>query len=271
MPILAMHSLPDTPPTAYRRDYRRWLVVVALLWLLLLMRTIPASWALAAIGQPIRLDSTAGTIWQGSVEGLMLPFRNGYLALGRVDWQVLPAISLRHGALCAAVTQRLGPQRLAGQVCSRGSRHWTLHNLSLELPAAATQAPGGLRLGGELLFDVAQTQVRAGRLDSLQGSGSWQNAAVHNGQRWLVLGILGLQASALPADSPTPGTGNRVALDVFDITGPGSVDLRLIVATDGNFNLAGDVVLHESASEALRRTLALVAAARQGNSYRIDL
>lgn len=247
----------------------RLLVPALLFTLLWLLATIPAYWALAAAGPNLAASGISGTVWRGTAGSLMLRMGETWLALGETHWRLLPLVSLRSGALCIGVESRLAEQAMQGQVCALSGNRLQVTNLELELPAAATQLPGGLQLAGSVLLQVESLRMQDAQLQRVAARGSWEGAALHDGRRWIDLGTLGMQT----VDENTL-VGLRQGFpewQLFDVSGPLQLDLRAGMDAGGRLRLAGEASPRASAAPALVSILDFVAAGRSGEAYRIAL
>lgn len=173
--------------------------------------TCPADFVYAHFAEdfaPLRLREVSGTVWQGRAEGARLLGRE----LGAVDWRLQP-LPLLHGEVVARVSLA-GPEITAAGIVTRRRDEAGVRDARLTVPArlaAPALAIPALDLLGTIDIDVARAVVHGTRVDAVQGSARWRDAAVAGAVQARIGDLLAAFASA--------GDGT-ISGDVKDAGGP---------------------------------------------------
>lgn len=243
--------------------------LASLIFLVWLVAIVPAHWVLKVLEPTLAAEAVGGTVWRGQAASVMLATGGQWLALGRSEWQVLPGVSLRAGALCFSLQAELAEQAMQGILCAGGAQSLRIPQLELELPAAATQQPGGLQLGGSLLLSVQDLVLHAGQIQGFEARGSWQDAALYVGVGWLELGNLAMQTTteqSLPELQP-----GMPEWHVFTVAESPSLDMRLGVDGKGQLRMRGMIEVPPDAPPGLQRSLGMIASSQNGNQYFVEI
>lgn len=227
-----------------------WILLPALFWLFLVVRATPAQWGLWAAGLPVQMDGASGTIWNGQVANVIVPYPGGSYSLGSLEWELNPW-SLLTLSPCARFTTELANQTTSGRVCGGLGGTLKLTDAQLTLPAAAAEIWAPVRVRGQVDAQIQSLTYADNQIQNLQGSGSWNNASYHNSQIWVDLGTIAFDLSE-------DGQGG-IGAKVFDIDGPLQLDLSSQFSLAGEYVIRGDIVLRPDAPQEIGQLLMIVA------------
>jgi general secretion pathway protein N len=227
-----------------------WIGLPLLIWLGLVIRATPAQWGLAMAGLPVQMDGVTGTIWDGRVANVVVPYGGAYYSLGELEWKLDPW-SLLAMSPCAKFNTELGTQTTAGTACAGLGGALTLKDTQLNLPAGIAEVWAPVRVRGHVDAQVKNLVFADNQIRELQGSGSWSNAYYHNSQTWVPLGTIAF-------DLTQDGNGG-LAAKVFDIDGPLKLDLNSQFSLAGAYDIRGNIVLKPGAPQEIGQLLMIVA------------
>lgn len=227
-----------------------WIVLPLVVWLALVIRVTPAHWAVWAAGLPLQMDGVTGTIWNGRVANVVVPYGGSYYSLGTLQWDLNPW-SLLTLSPCAEFSTELGSQTTAGIACAAPGGTVTLKNTQLTLPAGIAEIWAPVRVRGQMDAQIKSLTFSDHQIRELNGTGSWSNAFYHNSQTWVPLGTIAFDLSQ-------DGQGG-IAAKVFDIEGPMELDLNSRLTLAGAYDIRGDIVLRPGAPQEIAQLLMIIA------------
>lgn len=239
-----------------------WISALALLWLILVIRNIPAQWGLSLAGASLQAEGISGTVWSGRAANVVLPFQNQRYALGKLEWKLSPW-SLLLLKPCLELSSEYQSQSLQGEACVGLGGSSEFNNVVVKLPADIIKLwlpVDGVR--GNLLFRVDTLEMEGERIVKLSGKGRWDDAYYHNSFDWMKLGAVAFDFR----ESPDGG----VLTEVVDIDGPLKLDLLYQFSLQGTFQLKGDVIVQPNAPKELVQVLTAVADEKGANHFYID-
>lgn len=238
-----------------------WIALPLLVWLVLVVRATPAQWGLAVAGLPVQMDGISGTIWNGSVANVVVPYPGGSYSLGSLDWQLDPW-SLLSLSPCAQFNTQLASQTSAGKVCAGLGGTVVLENAQLSLPAAAAEIWAPVRVRGQVGAQIQHLTFADQQIKELTGSGSWTGANYHNSHNWVNLGTIAFDLS-------DDGEGG-LAAKVFDIEGPLQLDMNSQFSLAGAYAIRGNVVLRPNAPQDIAQLLTIVAEETRRGEFKFE-
>lgn len=238
-----------------------WIVLPFALWLVLVVRATPAQWGLWLANLPVQMDGISGTIWQGRVSNVVVPYAGGSYALGTLEWQLDPW-SLLTLSPCASFTTELANQNSAGIACSNLAGELILRDAQVSAPAALAQIWAPVQVRGQVDAQIQQLVLSDQQIRKVVGSGSWTNAAYHNSQAWVPLGTLAFDLAE--------GEQGGVAARVFDIEGPMEVDLNSQFSLAGAYAIRGSINLRPAAPPELGQLLSVIASRTGRDQFAIE-
>src|SRR5690606_2785495 len=203
-----------------------WLLLALLLWLVFVIRTVPAIWGAYAMtrnGQ-LALSGVSGSIWNGSASLASFKVDEVDYSLGQFHWKLHPW-SLLTLKPCADIVTEMDRQQIEGEVCAGFSGSLQLRNTSISAPATLLQTTLPLAVDGQLSVRIEEMEVQGDFLRRLRGNLSWTAARIHNGNNWMVLGSY---AAELADDSQ-----GGIAAQVFHLDGPLEADMQIRLAAGG--------------------------------------
>jgi general secretion pathway protein N len=238
-----------------------WIGLPLLVWLGLVVRATPAQWGLAIAGLPVQMDGITGTIWNGRVTNVVVPYGGEYYSLGKLEWDLNPW-SLLTLSPCAEFSTELGNQTTAGTACTGLGGSLTLTDAQLNLPAGMAEIWAPVRLRGQVDAQIQTLVFADNQIHELRGSGSWSNAYYHNSQVWVPLGTLAFDLSQ-------NGEGG-IAAKVFDIEGPLQLDLDSQFDLAGAYTIRGNIILRPGAPQEIAQLLMIVARETQRGQFSVE-
>lgn len=246
-----------------KKNLRRsaWILIPLLVFIFLVVRATPAQWGIALAGLPVQTEGISGTIWQGRVANVVIPYHGGHYALGRLEWEMSPWSLLRLSP-CVRFRTELEYQMSDGTACSTVGGRLTLKDTRLSVPAAIAELWAPVRLRGQLDAHIASATIVNDQVRELLGSGSWTNAEFHNSQIWIGLGTIAFDLSE-------NGQGG-IAAQIFDIDGPLDLDLNSSFDPAGSYLVRGTIALRPQAPVEIGQLLRIVAEEEQAGRFRIE-
>jgi hypothetical protein len=215
----------------------------------ILIARFPAVWAAGALPPWLSCDDIAGTIWNGSCNGLTLRHQQ---LIGDVVWQLHPErllaarlaahAQLTQGTTFAAADVEWGP---GARLLARNVHA----NFDLN-PALIPALPANL--SGSARADISYIQMRSKRLIDLRGRIEVQDLVQHEGAA-TPLGSYSLAFTRAAPDSVPIG-------ELHDLGGPLSLDGTLRITPEPGFVLDGKVATRASAPQELTRELQILGA-----------
>lgn len=221
---------------------RGWLLI-ALLFVLVLLWRLPASWVTGLLPANTRCDSPSGTLWAGQCGRLLVKA----VGLRNVSWELLPG-ELVHGKL--GVRAQVHDPSVDGSAKALVNVHGALqgYDLLARLPLPSgllPELPAGW--SGILVVDLPRFAVAAGQLQSLSGH----------------VRLLELQQAAPHADLGgfewQLGDGafkdGRLSGPLHDLGGPVRLQGTLMAGLRGEYDIDARLLAADGASDTVRQML----------------
>jgi general secretion pathway protein N len=238
-----------------------WVAVPLTVWLALVIRATPAHWGIWLAGLPVQMDGVTGTVWDGRVANVVIPYGGNYYSLGTLEWDLDPW-SLLTLSPCAEFSTELGNQTTAGTACAGLGGTLTLKNTELSLPTGIAEIWAPVQVRGQVDAQIQRLTFSDNQIRELNGSGSWSHAFYHNSQTWVPLGTI---AFDLSEDSQ-----GGLAAKVFDIEGPVEVDLDSRFSLAGAYDIRGNIALRPGAPQEIGQLLMIVARETQRGQFSVE-
>lgn len=238
-----------------------WILAPLLVFLFFVVRAVPAQWGIAMAGLPLQMEGISGTIWQGRVANVVLPYPGGHYSLGKLEWEMSPWSLLRF-APCVHFSTELESQTSTGTACSSLRRRLSLKDTRVSVPAAIAELWAPVRLRGQVDAHIASMTLVGEQVRDLLGNGSWTNAEFHNSHSWVSLGTIAF-------DLTENGEGG-IAARMFDIEGPLDLDLNSSVQLNGAYVIRGTIGLRPEAPVEIGQLLRIVGEEVQRDQFRIE-
>ncbi|MEX1031860.1 MAG: type II secretion system protein N [Cellvibrionaceae bacterium] len=238
-----------------------WILLPLIVWLALVVRATPAQWGIWAADLPVQMDGVTGTIWNGQVANVVVPYPGGSYSLGTLNWELNPWSVLTFSP-CAAFKTELADQTTSGTVCAGLGGSLVVEDAQVNLPAAVAEIWAPIRVRGQVDAQIESLTFADNKIRELRGKGSWSNAHYHNSQIWIKLGTIAF-------DLGEDGQGGMNA-KVFDIEGPLQLDLDSQFTLAGAYTIRGNIVLRPDAPEEIAQLLAIVAEEIRRGEYNVE-
>ncbi|MGQ9426936.1 type II secretion system protein N [Gilvimarinus sp. F26214L] len=238
-----------------------WILLPLLVWLALVVRNTPAQWGIWLAGLPLQMDGVTGTVWNGQVANVVLPYGGEAYSLGRLDWTLNPW-SLLTLSPCARFNTELNGQTASGTACAGLGNRLILKDTEVSVPAAIAEIWAPVRVRGRVDAQIVHMTLAEDQVRSLRGSGSWSGASYHNSQSWVNLGTIAF-------DLTEDGEGG-VGAQVFDIEGPLELDLNSRFTLAGAYAIRGNIGLRQDAPPELGQLLRIVANQTRPGQFSVE-
>ena len=227
---------------------RRWLLLALVLFLFLLLMTIPARIIGSVLPSQLALDGISGTLWQGQAARARFKLPQGDFVLGRITWQLNP-FSLLLFKPTVQLETRWGGQRFVGELIVRGRESFDMNQVSAQVDVALARRFAPLYIGGSLRAEIGSLRVTDQRLHSMQGRLTWQNAAWTANSGDVALGTYVLDINGQSGEV----TGEVVTLS-GELAVAGNVSL-----TDRRYKVALNLAGPATNNQGLRDALVIMA------------
>lgn len=211
-----------------------WIALGVVLFVVFLVRSIPAHWGAFALtqGTGIALSGVTGTLWDGRASLASVNTGQQEISLGQLSWRLQP-LSLLTLRPCVLVSTKLDRQTFDGQACVMGST-LRLRDAEANLPISLLQAQIPIPVQGQLSLHVSEMRLRGDILDALAAKLTWNNAQAFNGSKWMSIGSYG-------ADLSDDGN-NGVAAKIVNLDGPIELDAQLNLRAPSGGSINGTLV-----------------------------
>jgi len=221
-----------------------WITALVVLFLVVVIKNIPAQWGLYLIKAPLQVSGLSGTVWNGKAASVVLPLQQGAYALGEVQWQLSPW-SLLAVTPCADIKTKLENQQISGNACVGLGGSLELENTQIAVPAKIAEVFAPIvEVDGEILLHVETLDLDQNQIKNLTGSGSWNGARFYNSTSWVGLGTVGF-------DFNDDGQGG-IQAKIYDVEGPIQVQLDSQFNLTGNYLTEGEIQLRPNAPQEMR-------------------
>jgi len=241
-----------------------WILFGLALWLVLVIRDIPASWTGKVISRSMpgmELQGLTGTFWEGRAAQVLVTVDGARYSLGELRWEVKPW-SLLQLTPCADFKTELHRQRLAGLACVHLDGSWSVRDAEFSGPAALAELWVPVQVDGNLSVRLDELRMQADRIEVLKGNSSWRDARFHNSHQWLTLGTF---AAELNADN-----NGGVDARIFDLGGTLALELMANFAYRSSApSLKGTAQLRPGAPQELAQLFTVLGYQEVNGSYDI--
>jgi general secretion pathway protein N len=221
-----------------------WITLLAILaFAVILIARMPVSWVAGFIPRNVSCAELAGTVWNGSCNGLIAE----NVQVGNASWDLRP-FALLTGKLAGYVEVTRGPNYVRGDV-SASRNVITAQNLQADMPLDPTlisQLPRDL--SGVVRANLASIRLEKGIITSVEGLIEAHNLVQRSGGQRLELGDYSLTFPAAdPAKEPVG--------ELRSLSGPLNVEGTLNLTREPGFVLEGLVSSGPDASPQLVQEL----------------
>jgi len=251
-----------------------WIGFAIVLWLVLVIATIPAGWAVYVLQQVLPNWRVAaadidGSIWYGSVGKAQLIIDDKPLTLNEFKWQshlssllwLEPCISLSARSHSPPHSHR---QSLSVNVCvSLLSGRLQLRHGQANISVSALEPWLLMRLRGNASVSLKSMIISRDGVKHIDGALTWRQAQFHNSRHWIDLGELQVQL----ADDRAGGLRGQLT-DVQQ--GPIAATLTIEAPKKGGLSVSGKVVPKATAQQAIHETLRIIGKLDSNDGYLID-
>jgi general secretion pathway protein N len=246
---------------------KRYLITFAVvLWLALILSTIPASWAVYILQKNLpnwQIAGVSGNLWHGSAQKSQLLIDNKTFPLGELQWRLDPLGLLRLRP-CISFSAHSQHQRLAADTClSMLSHKFRLENGQFTINAAALEPWLAVRLRGDFDILLKSTVIKNKNFETIDGTITWQQAQFHNSKTWINLGDF----QAHLTDNKAGGLQSRWTNSE---QGPLTVDLTIEVPKKNSLRISGNITPHATAQPVIHETLHIIGKPDNQGGYAID-
>lgn len=220
-----------------------WISFLVVIFLFVVIRNIPAHWALWAANAPVQMSGVTGTLWNGKAASAVIPVPDATYALGEVEWN-LSFWSLLTAKPCATVKTDLDEQKISGLACVGLGGDLQLENMQVAVSAKLGEIlVPVVEVQGDILMLIESLEFSNNEVTELIGSGSWSSAQFYNSTSWLKLGTIGFEFNQ-------DGQGG-IKAKVFDVEGPLKLELDSQFDLLGTYLTEGEVGLRPGAPSEL--------------------
>ena len=244
-----------------------WAALVISLWLVLVLSTLPASWAVYIAQNTLpnwQVSAVNGNFLQGKVHNNQLVIDNKPFPLGELKWQLNP-ITFLWLTPCVKFTTHLRNQVLSANVCLSlidGQLH--LYNGRFSINATALEPWLAVRLEGSADMTMKSMSFKKGSVSDVEGVIKWRKAQFHNSRTWVDLGNLEIRLS-------DNGAGDMQGKLTNIGPGPLTADLTIEISSTSGLSISGEVtpnVKEQSTSnEAFHQTLQIIGKPNKRGGY----
>jgi general secretion pathway protein N len=221
-----------------------WITLLAILaFAVILIARMPVSWVAGFIPKNVSCAELAGTVWNGSCNGLVAQ----NVQVGNASWDLRP-FALLTGKLAGYVEVTRGPNYVRGDVAASGNAV-TARNLQADMPLDPTlisQLPRDL--SGVVRANLASIRLEKGIITSVEGLIEAHNLVQSSRGERLELGDYSL---TFPAADPSKEPVGQLR----SLSGPLNVEGTLKLTREPGFVLEGLVSTGPDASPQLVREL----------------
>ncbi len=229
-----------------------WITLLAVLaFAVILIARLPVQWVAGFIPKGISCTELAGTVWDGTCNGLIAQ----NLQVGNISWHLRPAALLGR-KLAAYVELTRGASFARGDVeAASGGDNLTARNLQVEMPLDPALIPQLPRdLSGTVRANLGSIHIEKGVITSVQGQLEAHDLVQSSRGQRLALGDYSL---TFPAADP----GKEPLGRLRSLSGPLDVEGTLRLTREPGFVLEGRVAPGAEASPQLVRELSYLGAA----------
>ena len=244
-----------------------WAAFAISLWLVLVLSTLPASWAVYIAQNTLpnwQVSDINGNFWQGNARNNQLFIDNKPFPLGELKWQLNP-ISFLWLTPCVKFTTHLRNQILSANACLSlidGELH--LYNGRLSINVAALDPWLAVRLEGSADMAMKSMVFKAGNFSEVEGIIKWRKAQFHNSRTWIDLGDLEVSLS-------NNGVGEMQGKLTNIEPGPLTTDLTIEIPKASGLSISGEVALNSkeqsTSNEALQHMLQIIGKPNKQGGY----
>ncbi|WP_370980681.1 type II secretion system protein N [Agaribacterium sp. ZY112] len=236
-----------------------------LYFLYLLVSSAPAAWAAWAAHKAVPslwLNNVEGTLWSGRAKLAQIDMGAESLALGELRWELSPW-TLLIAKPCMKFETLLPNQQISGSFCQSVFGQSTLSDFNADLPVENLSSILPVQALGPISLQVLEASFDGdARIESLDARLSWQQARVHNGDKWMSLGSFAAKAKA--------DEQGGVQADVFDLDGPYKSALVARWSAGQAWVVDGTITPQEGADELVVQGLQLLGEDLGDGSYRVQ-
>ncbi len=226
-----------------------WITLLAILaFAIILIARLPVRWVAGFIPKNVSCAELAGTVWNGSCDGLVAQ----NVQVGNVSWD-LRAVPLLSGKVAGHFQLLRGTNFARGDIEASSNGSFTARNLQVDMPLDPTLMPQLPRnLSGTVKANLQSIHVEKNTILSVQGQLEARDLMQGGNQR-LTLGDYSLTFP--PADPSTEPVGQLRSL-----SGPLNVEGSLRLTREPGFVLEGLVAPGPDASPQLVKELSYLGA-----------
>lgn len=245
---------------------RYWVIIFVSFFLVLVLAKAPASWAMSLMAKALpgwQVAQVKGSFWQGEAGAAQFMVDGQPLSLGRIKWKMQPLGLLRLKP-CVRFSASRTDQVVDGEACvSLLSQTISSDNLKVRLDLKQIEPWLLVRLQGKAQLDLTRFSFADNQFKDLQGQLSWQEAEIHNSQRWIGLGDL---QATLDDDQ----AGGVITQWSAKEGGPIATDLKIQLPSGGGSLIRGKVTPARNADEAIYQSLQVIGEPAGNGAYSID-
>ena len=251
----------DSVPGYLRLKLAHWIGAGVLLWLIMVLGSIPASWGawLLQSFTPLQLGQVSGSFWSGRAASAAVQIEGETLPLGTLQWRLRPlsALWLRP---CVDLETSLQRQKFSGRGCG-GPGGWRLDDGEFSGAAALLGLwwPE-LQVDGDISAQILSARGDGAVVAAIDGNLNWRGARFQYGRNWMNLG-------SFAAKLKENGEGG-IDAEVFDLEGP--IALRLQVSAGESLAFSGTITPRDGAPALLSQALPLIGERGADGSYAVS-
>ena len=223
-----------------------WITLLAIVaFAAILIARLPVSWVSGFIPKDVSCDELAGTVWDGSCNGVVVQ----NVRLDRVSWELRP-LALFGRKLAAYIEATRGANYARGDIEAKSGGPITARNFQADMPLDPTLMPQLPRnLFGVVRANLESIRIEQnGAITSVKGLVEAHDLVQGSGAQRLVLGDYSL---TFPAADPSKEPVGQLQ----SLSGPLKVEGTLRLTREPGFVLEGLVAPSAEASPQLVKEL----------------
>lgn len=245
---------------------RYWFAIFVVFFLAVVLAKAPAHWAMSLVAKALpgwQVAQVKGSFWQGEAGAAQFMVDGQALPLGRIKWKLKP-LGLLWLNPCIRFSANRTDQAIDGEGCiSLLSQTISSDNIKVRLDLKQIEPWLLVRLQGKAQLELTDFSFSDNQFKELQGQLVWQEAEVHNSQRWVGLGDLQAQLDDDQA-------GGVITQWSAKEGGPIATDIKIQLPLGGGSFIKGKVTPARNADEAIYQSLQIIGEPVGNGAYGID-
>jgi hypothetical protein len=240
----------------------------------LVISLAPSSWLFNQLRQQIpSIDvlSHEGSLWHGSATQVSMVSRGYRLPIGEVSW-TLDHYSLASLTPCLKFFIQSVQSGVDGSLCFAyfsDAIYFKRVNVNIH-SADEVSALLGIEIQGKFTGNIYSLLFEAGRLKNIESEIVWQDAAFYNGEKWLMLGELGLNINTKNDNGTERVVAKWSDKRINDLSSPLGVDVSMLFEEGKLRRVDGYIQARHKTDTSLLDTLHLLSDGKVEDRYLLN-